>query len=296
MRMFHYFAIAATITSLALLAAAGLGLASRVSPGIDSQTHFLVSLIAAILAIGTHTILILFMILTGRILREAIRARDLPQSFLEELNHFFAKKAAYPAAISAAFSVVVAGVMAFAGREFGFVGVGPCRHGFRRPGHQPGSPTPRATDPALQPILGRSRGPGTRPHRRATRPSGNSAGGRSTRLGLHRTRCLDRGHQRLDALGLLGRGRTPRRFRSRQLAPLDRGFGTGLDRRPAGPAGQANREELISAGFQRFDPLLDVPVIAPKDLDLTQQGELLIGILGLFELGVEFVGPVDVVP
>jgi hypothetical protein len=71
------------------------------------------------LAIGTNTLLILFMILTGRILREAVRARDLSQEFLDELNDFFSRKAAYPAAIFAAFSIVVAGVMGYAGQEFG---------------------------------------------------------------------------------------------------------------------------------------------------------------------------------
>jgi hypothetical protein len=116
--MFHYFAIAVTITALALLTAASLGIARNLGLLIDSETHFLVALIAAILAIGTNTMLIVFMIVTGRILREAVRARDLPLEFLDQLNVFFADKAAYPAAIGAAFSIVVAGVLAFAGRHY----------------------------------------------------------------------------------------------------------------------------------------------------------------------------------
>ncbi len=118
MRMFHYFAIAVTLTAVALLTAAGLGFARNLGLEVESETHFLVALIAAILAIGTNTMLIVFMIVTGRILREAVRARDLPREFLDELNVFFADKAAYPAAIGAAFSIVVAGVLAFAGRHY----------------------------------------------------------------------------------------------------------------------------------------------------------------------------------
>ena len=111
-RMVHYFAVASATSALALSAAAALGLAPSLGFELDPNTHFLVALLAAMIAIGTNTMLILFMIVTGRILREAVRARDLPQEFLEELNQFFARKAAYPAALLAAVSVVVAGVLA----------------------------------------------------------------------------------------------------------------------------------------------------------------------------------------
>lgn len=113
MRMAHYFLIACLASGPALLAAAVIGFLGRL------DLHFQVALPAAILTVGAHTLLILFMIVTGRILREAIRSRDLPQTFLDELNDFFANKRAYPAAIFGSFSIVAAGVLAFGAPALG---------------------------------------------------------------------------------------------------------------------------------------------------------------------------------
>ena len=82
MRMSQYFLFGSVAAILALLVAAGLGFSG------DLSLHFKVALPAAILTVGAHTLLILFMMITGRILREAIRCRDLPQEFLDELNLF----------------------------------------------------------------------------------------------------------------------------------------------------------------------------------------------------------------
>lgn len=113
MRMFHYFAGVVAVVAPALVASAWLGIAGRV------ELHFQVALVTAIATVGAHSLLILFMILTGRILREAVRARDLPREFLDELNVFFARKTAYPLAILAAFAIVVAGVLAQAQQALG---------------------------------------------------------------------------------------------------------------------------------------------------------------------------------
>lgn len=104
MRMVHYFLIAALTSGPALLVAAALGFFGSL------DLHFKVALPAAILTVGAHTLLILFMIVTGRILREAVRNRQLSQAFLDELNVFFERKSAYPAAIFGSFSIVMAGV------------------------------------------------------------------------------------------------------------------------------------------------------------------------------------------
>ena len=103
MRMTHYFAVATGLLVPALLATVVSGLLRG-----SAQLHLTIGLFSSILAVGTHTILILFMIVTGRVLREAIRSRDLGPEFLAELNAFFARKSAYPLAILAAFSVVAA--------------------------------------------------------------------------------------------------------------------------------------------------------------------------------------------
>jgi len=112
--MFHYFAATLAVTVPALLATTWLGMTGQV------DLHFKVALITAIATVGTHSLLILFIILTGRILREAVRARQLSGEFLDELNEFFARKAAYPAALLGAVSIVAAGVISMAQREFGW--------------------------------------------------------------------------------------------------------------------------------------------------------------------------------
>jgi hypothetical protein len=118
MRMFHYFLTAALLASVALIAAAATGFAFQVGR-LGGEVHLQVGLIAAILVLGTHTLVIVFSIVTGRILREAMLARDLGPAFLIELNEFFAKKAAYPAAIFGALSVVVTGVLGTAQHYYG---------------------------------------------------------------------------------------------------------------------------------------------------------------------------------
>jgi hypothetical protein len=107
MRMSQYFLFGSVAAILALLVAAGLGFSG------DLSLHFKVALPAAILTVGAHTLLILFMMITGRILREAIRCRDLPQEFLDELNLFFSRKSAYPAAVIGCMSITAAAVLAF---------------------------------------------------------------------------------------------------------------------------------------------------------------------------------------
>ena len=113
MRMVHYFTALVAVAVPALLAAAGLGVFGHV------ELHVKVALTTAILVVGLHSLLIIFMIVTGRVLREAVRARDLSTGFLDELNEFFAKRAAYPAAIFGAFFIVVAGVLGYGRVGFG---------------------------------------------------------------------------------------------------------------------------------------------------------------------------------
>ena len=114
MRMVHYFLAAAMLLVPAL--------AWTLWTGLDhdgSSAHFNAGLFTAVLGVAAHTLLILFMIVTGRVLKEAMRARPLGGEFLEELNRFFARKSAYPLAILASFSVVAAAVLGHARRGFG---------------------------------------------------------------------------------------------------------------------------------------------------------------------------------
>jgi hypothetical protein len=113
MRMFHYWAAFAVLVVPALLAAAITGFAGA------GERHLAVGLCAAVGTAALHTLVILFMLVTGRVLREAMRARQLGPQFLGELNAFFARKPAYPAAILGAFSITAAGVLGYGGRGFG---------------------------------------------------------------------------------------------------------------------------------------------------------------------------------
>lgn len=89
-----------------------------------SERHLLLGFFTAVLCVATQTLLILFMIVTGRVLKSAMRSRALPAEFLEELNRFFAQRAAYPLAVFAAFTATAAAVLGY-GR---FIGVPPAVH------------------------------------------------------------------------------------------------------------------------------------------------------------------------
>jgi len=112
MRMVHYFLALALACVPALLATTVAGIFAH-------PKHLMLGLSTGVLVILTHTLLIMFMIITGRILREAMRARPLGPEFLAELNDFFARKSAYPAAVLAAFLTVATGVLGYTYRGFG---------------------------------------------------------------------------------------------------------------------------------------------------------------------------------
>lgn len=114
MRMWHYFLGGALLLVPALLATVVLGLTFD-----GSQRHLWSGLFSAALGVGVHTLVILFMLVTGRVLREAIRVRKLSPEFLAELNTFFARKSAYPLAGLGAASLVAAGVLGYSARGFG---------------------------------------------------------------------------------------------------------------------------------------------------------------------------------
>jgi hypothetical protein len=112
MRMVHYFGALAILVGPALVWTAASGL-------VGSPSHVGIGLFSAVYTAAVHSLLILFMIVTGRVLKEAMAARPLGPEFLAELNAFFAKKKAYPAALFAVLAIVVAAVLGFAHRGFG---------------------------------------------------------------------------------------------------------------------------------------------------------------------------------
>jgi len=114
MRMWQYFAAAALLLAPALLATLVTGLLHT-----EGERHLWTALFTATLGIAVHTLVILFMLVTGRILREAMRARALGPEWLAELNRFFAERRAYPLSVLGAFSLVAAGVLGMSVRGFG---------------------------------------------------------------------------------------------------------------------------------------------------------------------------------
>lgn len=119
MRMVHYYLALAFVLAPCLVATL---LSGAFQDG--SQRHLLVSFFTAVLCVATQTILILFMIVSGRVLRAAMQSRRLEGRFLAELNDFFAHRRAYPLAILAAFAATAAAVLGY-GR---FIGVPPAVH------------------------------------------------------------------------------------------------------------------------------------------------------------------------
>jgi len=106
MRMVHYFLALAAITAPALLTTIATGALHQGGDG-----HFLLGLITAILCVATQTLVILFMLITGRVLRAAMESRPLNERLLSELNEYFTKQRAYPIALLAGSAAVLSGVL-----------------------------------------------------------------------------------------------------------------------------------------------------------------------------------------
>jgi len=113
MRMLSYFRALVAVCIPALLATAVSGIWLE-----GTERHLAIGLFSAILLVATHSLLIVFMIVTGRILKAAMRTRRLDTALLDELNRFFAEKSAYPVALLAAASIVATGVLGYGQRAF----------------------------------------------------------------------------------------------------------------------------------------------------------------------------------
>lgn len=113
MRMVHYFGLGVALAVPALLATAAFGIFG------DRVLHLKVGLVTAIFTVGVHTLLILFMIVTGRVLKAAMASRELPPRFLAELNEFFTRKRAYPLAVFSAVAIVAAAVLGYGAPALG---------------------------------------------------------------------------------------------------------------------------------------------------------------------------------
>ncbi len=113
MRMVHYYLALALLLAPCLLLTLLSGLFQD-----GSQRHLGLGLFTAVLCVATNTLLILFMIVSGRVLKAAMHARGLGNEFLAALNQFFARRRAYPLAVFSAFAATAAAVLGY-GRYIG---------------------------------------------------------------------------------------------------------------------------------------------------------------------------------
>jgi hypothetical protein len=85
MRMLHYYLALALVLAPCLLLTLQSGALQD-----GSERHLALGLFTAVLCVATNTLLILFMIVSGRVLKAAMLARALSSEFLTELNQFAA--------------------------------------------------------------------------------------------------------------------------------------------------------------------------------------------------------------
>ncbi len=111
MRMSHYF------LSLAVLAVGGL-LATALAGVAGSDLHLWIALPTAIVVVGLHSLVIMFVLIGGRLLREGINNCGLDPSFLTRNNAYFKSLSGLFLTIGGAFSIVAAGVLGYAERAF----------------------------------------------------------------------------------------------------------------------------------------------------------------------------------
>jgi len=111
MRMSHYF------LSLAVLAVGGL-LATALAGVAGWDLHLWIALPTAIVVVGLHSLVILFVLIGGRLLREAINNCGLDPGFLARNNAYFKSVSGLFLTIGGALSIVAAGVLGYAERAF----------------------------------------------------------------------------------------------------------------------------------------------------------------------------------
>ena len=113
MRLIHYYLIVAALLVPMLVAAPVTGLWYD-----GSELHLSLGLLMAFLCVAANTVVILFSIVSGRVVKAAMIARPIGADVLEEANAFFAKRAGYPVALSAASLAVATAVLGY-GRNIG---------------------------------------------------------------------------------------------------------------------------------------------------------------------------------
>lgn len=103
--------------SLAVLSAGGL-IVSAIAGIAGASWHLMVALLTAIAVVALHTLVILFMLISGRLLREGHQNCGLPLEFLERSNRFFREHGGLNLALFGASSIVAAAVLGYTEHAF----------------------------------------------------------------------------------------------------------------------------------------------------------------------------------
>ena len=112
MRMSHYY------YSLMVLSIGGL-LATSIAGVMGSSLHLGLAIATAMIVVGMHSLVILFVLICSRVLREGQRYCGLGEDYLVRSNDFFRDRSGFYLALLGAFSIVAAGVLGYAERGFG---------------------------------------------------------------------------------------------------------------------------------------------------------------------------------
>ncbi len=111
MRMSSYY------LSLVSLAVVGLLLTSTAGM-LGWSSHLMFGLITAFVVVGLHSLIILFMLICSRLLREGIENCGLDPTYLKRSNDFFRERGGFFLALAGAFSIVGAGVLGYSEHAF----------------------------------------------------------------------------------------------------------------------------------------------------------------------------------
>lgn len=111
MRMSHYY------ISLMVLAVGGL-LTTATAGLMGASIHLTVALGTAMVVVGMHSLVILFMLISSRLLREGHENCGLSPTYLKRSNDFFRERGGFFLALAGAFSIVTAGVLGYSERAF----------------------------------------------------------------------------------------------------------------------------------------------------------------------------------
>jgi len=112
MRMSTYFMSLLTLAVVGLIATATAGLTG-------SSMHLMLGLGTAFVVVGLHSMVILFMLICARLLREGHENCGLSATYLKRSNDFFREKGGFFLALAGAFSIVAAGVLGYSKHAFG---------------------------------------------------------------------------------------------------------------------------------------------------------------------------------